>query len=123
MLTRPNQTLQRIPTESGSSTPAGLDRYRDCDPRAPRAIVAELGSLGIVAHMTNNTSSVDPRIIGSWKGIGGDYGLVNEYRSDCTVVQHVGDRASRPLPFRTEGNYVIYSLEQPNGSIFEQKTQ
>ena len=65
----------------------------------------------------------DPRIIGFWKGVGGDYGLINEFRLDGTVIQHVGDRSSKPSPFRTEGDYIIYSLEHPNGSVFEQKTQ
>jgi len=76
--------------------------------------------------MTRHTASValaDPRIIGFWRGIGGDYSLINEYRLDGMVIQHVGDRASKPSPFRTEGGYIIYSLEQPDGTVFEQKTQ
>lgn len=75
--------------------------------------------------MTNhpNTAPLDPRIIGFWKGVGGDYRLINEYRADGLVIQHIGDRASKPSHFRTEGDHIIYSLRQPNGSIFEQKTE
>ena len=76
--------------------------------------------------MTNDTPNVapaDPRIIGFWKGVGGDYGLINEFRLDGTLIQHVGDRASRPSHFRIEGDYIITSLEQPDGSISEQKEQ
>ncbi len=75
-----------------------------------------------MSQSTNN-GPADPRIIGFWKGVGGDYPLINEYRPDGMSVQHVGDRSSKPSPFRTEGDHVIYSVEQPDGSIFEQKTK
>jgi acetate kinase len=78
--------------------------------------------------ISTNAQSVDEtvadsRIIGFWKGIGGDYLLTNEYRTDGTVVQHVGNRSSEPSPFRIEGDYMIHSLKQPDGRIFEQKTR
>ena len=76
--------------------------------------------------MTNhrpNVAPTDPRIIGFWKVVGGDYSLINEYRSDGTVIQHVGGRAGKPSSFRIEGDCIIYSLEQPDGSVSEDKTR
>ena len=76
--------------------------------------------------MTNHTPKAvpaDPRIIGFWKVVDGDYALINEYRSDGTIIQYVGDRASKPSSFRIEDDYIICCSEQPNGSIFEQKTR
>src|SRR5262245_3793020 len=72
---------------------------------------------------TNDVTPADPRIIGFWKCVGGDYGLINEYRSDGTIIQHVGDRASPPSPFRIEAECVVYSLQQPDGSVSETKTR
>ena len=64
----------------------------------------------------------DPRIIGSWSIVGGDYPLVNEYRADGMLVQYVGGRkCNAPSPFRIEGEYLIVSVEQDDGSVFEQK--
>src|SRR6266567_7921825 len=76
--------------------------------------------------MTNTTSNVpptDPRIIGFWTSVSGDYTLTNEYRADGTLIQHVGDRTGRPIPFQIEGECLICSIEQPNGTVFEQKTR
>ena len=61
------------------------------------------------------------RIVGSWTHIGGDYPLTNEYRADGTLLQRSGSRTGKPSAFRTEGDYVIVSVKQPNGTIFEQK--
>src|SRR5690349_20926170 len=72
---------------------------------------------------TPNVTPADPRIIGFWKGIGGDYGLINEFRSDGILIQHVGDRTTRPAPYRIEGDHVVTVLEQPDGSISEDRTQ
>jgi hypothetical protein len=37
------------------------------------------------------------------------------------MVQHVGDRAGGPTPFRIEGDEVVYSVPQVDGSISEQR--
>jgi len=72
---------------------------------------------------TPNAPPADPRIVGSWTIIGGDYPLTNDYRTDGTVVQHVGDRASQPKRFQIDGEYLTCFVEQPDGRIFEQKTR
>ncbi|MDB5319951.1 MAG: hypothetical protein JWN40_1582 [Phycisphaerales bacterium] len=65
----------------------------------------------------------DPRIVGVWTLQGGDYPLTNEYRADGTVVQQVGGRTTEPSPFRIEGNLLIYSVQQSDGKISEQKEE
>src|SRR4051812_38765220 len=65
----------------------------------------------------------DPRIVGVWTLEGGDYALTNEYRADGTFVQHVSGRTTDPSPFRIEGNFLIYSVEQPDGKVSEQKEE
>lgn len=65
----------------------------------------------------------DKRIIGSWQIEGGDYPLIDEYRSDGTVVQHINDSCGNPMPFRIEGDLLIVSVTQPDGDIFDFKTQ
>jgi hypothetical protein len=65
----------------------------------------------------------DTRIIGSWRIEGGDYPLINEYRSDGTLIQHIDDRSGEPIPFRIEGDLLVTSLVQPDGSVFENKTR
>lgn len=71
--------------------------------------------------MTHNSSSIPQQLIGFWKVIGGDYPLVDEYRSDGVLVQHVGDQASDPIPVRVEGDFLVARLEQPDGTMSEQK--
>jgi hypothetical protein len=66
---------------------------------------------------------IPQQLIGFWKVAGGDYPLIDEYRPDGTLIQHVGDRASDPIPFRVEGDYLISSLEQPDGTISEQRAR
>jgi hypothetical protein len=75
-----------------------------------------------VANEQSETPA-EKRIIGSWRIEGGDYPLINEYRSDGTLVQHIDDRSGEPIPFRIEGDLLITSLEQPDGSVFENKTR
>ena len=60
-------------------------------------------------------------IVGTWKSVGGDYPLTNEYRADGTLVQHVGGRQTAPSPFRIEGDRLIVSVSQPDGTVFEQE--
>jgi len=72
---------------------------------------------------TPNISEVMSGIIGFWSNVGGDYALTNEYRADGTVVQHVGKGSSSPQPFRIDGDCLIFSIVQPNGSIFEQRAR
>jgi hypothetical protein len=75
--------------------------------------------------MVNQSSEMaaGKKIIGAWRIEGGDYPLVNEYRSDGTAVQYVGDRGGKPMPFRVEGDLLIVSVKQPDGTIFEDKTR
>jgi hypothetical protein len=76
--------------------------------------------------MTDKTSNVHiaaSRIIGFWTVIDGDYPLTDEYRADGTIVQHIGDIVSKPHPFRIEGDFIISSIKQPSGKIFEQRAQ
>lgn len=73
--------------------------------------------------MKFENSQPDADIVGFWKVIGGDYPLINEYRSDGTLIQHIGNRAGKPIPFRTDGNCIISFLEQPDGRIYEEKKQ
>ena len=63
----------------------------------------------------------DPRIVGVWISQGGDYPLTNEYRADGTLVQYAFGKTSEPRPFRIEGDLLIYTLKQPDGSVTEQK--
>ena len=58
-----------------------------------------------------------PDIIGFWEGVSGDYPLIDEYRADGTFIQHVRERSTKPAAFRIDGEYMIYSIEQPNGSV------
>lgn len=51
----------------------------------------------------------DPRIVGEWSlEEGDDYLLVDEYRADGTLVQHVFGKTTAPTPFRIEGNFIVY---------------
>ena len=65
----------------------------------------------------------DPRIVGVWTLEGGDYPLTNEYFADGTVVQHVFGKKTDPRPFRIEGKFLIYTVEQPDGRMTEQKEE
>jgi hypothetical protein len=71
------------------------------------------GSIGVAPS--------DPRIVGSWASVGGDYPLTNYYGADGMLVQHVGTQSSTPYPFRIEGEYLIVSVKQPDGTISQQK--
>src|SRR5262245_11435081 len=71
--------------------------------------------------MTDNPSNIPQQLLGFWKVVGGDYPLTDEYRADGTLVQHVGDRTSDPIPFRIEGDQLISTLEQPDGTTSEQR--
>jgi hypothetical protein len=73
--------------------------------------------------MTHDPSNIPQQLIGFWKVVGGDYPLTDEYRPDGTLIQHVGDRTSDPIAFRVEGNHLISSLEQPDGTTSEQRAQ
>jgi hypothetical protein len=73
--------------------------------------------------MTQKSSNVPQQLIGFWKVVDGDYPLVDEYRPDGVLVQHIGDRTSDPIPFRVEGDFLISSLEQPDGTTSEQREQ
>ena len=63
----------------------------------------------------------DPRIVGSWTIVGGDYPLTNIYRADGTFVQRVGGRETQPQIFRIEGEHLITRLKQPDGSVGDDK--
>jgi hypothetical protein len=65
----------------------------------------------------------DPRIVGVWTLQGGDYPLTNEYLADGTVVQHVSGKKTDPSSFRIEGKFLIYTIEQPDGRVTEQKEE
>lgn len=62
----------------------------------------------------------DAGIVGVWTIQGGDYPLTNEYRADGTMVQRVGGRSSDPSPYRIEGDRLVYSVKQHDGTVFEQ---
>jgi hypothetical protein len=64
---------------------------------------------------------IPQELIGFWKVVGGDYPLVDEYRSDGVLIQHVGDQTSDPIPCRVEGDFIVSILEQPDGSTSEQR--
>jgi hypothetical protein len=70
-----------------------------------------------------SVTPADPRIVGVWTLVGGDYPLTNEYRADGTVVQHLSGRTTDPVPFRIEGKFLICSVKQPDGTTFEQKDE
>jgi len=72
---------------------------------------------------TSNVSEAYSRIIGFWTMMDGDYALTNQYRADGTIVQHVGGSASKPHPFRIEREYLVSSITQPNGTIFEPRVR
>ena len=63
----------------------------------------------------------DPRIVGAWTMAGGDYPLTDEYRADGMLVQTVRGRTMEPHPFRIEGEFIIVSVKQPDGTAYEQK--
>ena len=69
----------------------------------------------------SGSSNIPQQLIGFWKVVGGDYPLTDEYRADGTLVQHVGDNTSDPIPVRVEGDCVVSSLEQPDGTTSEQR--
>ena len=64
-----------------------------------------------------------PRIVGFWTLEGGDYALTNEYRKDGTCVQHVFGRTTEPHAYRIEGEFLINSVPQPDGTVDEQKEE
>lgn len=70
-----------------------------------------------------SSAAIDPRILGFWTIVNGDYGLTDEYRANGTVVGYVGGRRSSPIPFRIDGEYLTYLVKQPDGSVFEQKAR
>lgn len=76
----------------------------------------------MILHLTPDPVA-DPRIIGFWEGINGDYKLTNEYREDGTFVQHVGERSSDTRRYRIEGDEFISLIEQRDRSIHEQRTK
>jgi hypothetical protein len=85
-------------------------------------VCALLGLLSVGCdRRSGNVRPSDPRIIGSWTLVGGDYPLTNEYRADGTLVQHVSGRTGKPLPFRIEGKYLIVSVKQPDGTVSDTK--
>jgi len=71
--------------------------------------------------MTQTPSNIPQQLIGFWKVVGGDYPLVDEYRSNGMLIQHVGDQTSEPIAFRVEGDYVVSILDQPDGTTSEQR--
>ena len=71
--------------------------------------------------MTPSTSNIPQQLIGFWKIVGGDYPLVDEYRADGVLIQHVGDRTSEPITIRVEGDFMITRVEQPDGSTSEDR--
>ena len=60
-------------------------------------------------------------LVGSWTNVGGDYLLTNEYRADGMFLQHVGGRSSTPDPYRVEGEFIVVSVKQPDGSVIKQR--
>ena len=78
---------------------------------------------GCGGQKATGVASIDPRIIGTWNLTEGDYPLTNEYRADGTMVQHLMRGKTEPVPFRIEGNQLIYVQRQDDGRITEQKTQ
>jgi hypothetical protein len=76
----------------------------------------------VFAFRRRSTSQpLEKAILGRWTVINGDYPLSNEYRADGTLIQRMGGSERAPLPYRVDGDVLIYSVEQPDGSIFEQK--
>lgn len=71
--------------------------------------------------MANNSSNIPPQLVGFWKVVGGDYPLINEYRADGVLIQHVGDQTADPIGLRVEGEYLVSIIEQPDGSISEDR--
>ncbi len=71
------------------------------------------------------TPPSDPRIIGYWTMVGGDYPLTNEYRADGMFIQHSGAQSGDASPFRIEGDQIIITITQPDGkpSIFKIRFQ
>src|SRR4051812_4182707 len=65
----------------------------------------------------------DPRIIGTWSLVGGDYPLENEYRANGTMVQQVGVGHTAPSPYRIEGEYLTVYLKQTDGQVSEFKNK
>ena len=65
----------------------------------------------------------DPRIVGSWTIVGGDYPLTDTYGSDGMLVQRVNGRTTEATPYRIEKGYLICSLPQPDGTVVEQKVR
>jgi hypothetical protein len=71
--------------------------------------------------MAHDTQNVQEQLVGFWKIVRGDYPLINEYQAGGMLVQHVGERVSKPIPFRVEGDHLVTSLEQPDGTISEDR--
>lgn len=62
-------------------------------------------------------------LIGKWKSINCEYDLINTFTAQGTMTQ--ADRWSKgnPCKFTIEGNNMIFFIEQPDGSIHEEKTK
>src|SRR3954468_19362832 len=85
------------------------------------AVLPAVGGCG--KKMPASVPPSDPRIVGVWTLEVGDYPMTKEYRADGTVVQQMGKRTTPACPFRIEGNLLIYTVEQPDRNITEQKEE
>jgi hypothetical protein len=64
---------------------------------------------------------MDPNLIGAWTIVNGEYALTRIFRGDGTVVARAAGFDDDPTPFRISDNHIIFLVEQPDGSIYEQK--
>lgn len=73
--------------------------------------------------MKTESQNVENLIIGKWECINGDYGLISEFKQDGTLIQHIGSATFPPRKYIIDGKFLVVFVEQPDGSIFEQKEQ
>lgn len=67
------------------------------------------------------SSGIDPNLIGAWTIVNGEYRLTRIFRDNGTMVDSASGFDDNPTPFKIVDNYIIFEVEQPDGSIFDQK--
>lgn len=59
-------------------------------------------------------------IVGTWKLQDGDYPLTRVFLADGNFINRMG-KLTQQVPYRVEGDEVVFLVEQPDKTILEQR--